>query len=114
MPADTVSDDTDPIEAAYLAGQKVLIDKLRAWLDREDISDEPAEAPAANPDAPEPWQAEILVEWWPSASVGEAAAVRKVLEGLCAQAMEQLQGMGLVDPTVELSIDGQPTQEAAG
>ena len=109
MPADTVSDDTDPIEAAYLAGQKVLIDRLRAWLDREDISDD--EPPSSNSDAPEPWQAEILVEWWPSASVGETAAVRKVLEGWCTRLMETLQAMGLVDPTVELSIDGQPSKD---
>ena len=50
----------------------------------------------------EPHQAEILVEWWPSASVGEAEAVRKVLEGWCGRLMEHL--LGLVDPTVGLDV----------
>jgi len=52
----------------------------------------------------DPHQAEILVEWWPSASIGELEAVRHLLEGWCGQLMERLQALGVTDPTVELDI----------
>lgn len=54
----------------------------------------------------EPWQAEILVEWWPSASIGESKAIRHLLEGWCGTLMERLQQLGVTDPTVELSPYG--------
>lgn len=56
--------------------------------------------------AGEPHQAEILVEWWPSASIGEPEAVRHLLEGWCGQLMERLQALGVVDPCVELDMGG--------
>lgn len=51
----------------------------------------------------EPLQAGVLVEWWPSASIGETNAVRHLIEGWCGRLMTELLAMGVVDPTVELS-----------
>jgi hypothetical protein len=60
----------------------------------------------AEPEADDPLQAEVLIEWHPSASVGETEAVRHLVEGWCGVLMERLQELGVVDPTVELDMAG--------
>jgi hypothetical protein len=85
-------------------------DELIAHI-RDAIQTRAADTPEAA--AGEPHQAEILVEWWPSASIGEHGAVRHLLEGWCGQLMERLQALGVTDPTVELDIAA-PQPPSAG